>query len=181
MTIRRTTLKKVKERFGKSAKELFVEHIQSKNVTNNDFCARIGIHPDTYFRWLKEFGIEGVGTGHSKIGQKRAYKARVNKGQITPLGHKRINSRGYYETKTTHQKRYNYTAEHRLIVESLLGRSLYKNECVHHIDDNKLNNDTANLIVITKYQHRLLNLIIRHSDKRFIECLLKTITKRALS
>jgi hypothetical protein len=48
-------------------------------------------------------------------------------------------------------------AEHILIAESCLGRSLEKGEIVHHKDFNKLNNDVKNLLIgITRKQHQQL-------------------------
>ena len=46
--------------------------------------------------------------------------------------------------------------EHRLIMEKALGRKLDQTEAVHHIDDNGLNNDLANLQVIDEYEHNIL-------------------------
>jgi hypothetical protein len=44
-------------------------------------------------------------------------------------------------------------AEHRFLMERLLKRKLRRNELVHHIDGNRLNNDIKNLIVVTNKQH----------------------------
>lgn len=38
--------------------------------------------------------------------------------------------------------------EHRLVMESMLGRRLAPTEVVHHIDENGLNNDPANLVLV---------------------------------
>ena len=42
---------------------------------------------------------------------------------------------------------------HRHIMQSHLGRQLGFNECVHHIDGNKLNNNLENLVVIDRGSH----------------------------
>ncbi len=42
---------------------------------------------------------------------------------------------------------------HVLIVEQLIGRRLFRNEVVHHIDGNTLNNDQDNLWLMTISQH----------------------------
>lgn len=49
-------------------------------------------------------------------------------------GHQRANNKGYVYT-------------HVLMAEKKLGRSLLSEECVHHIDKNKKNNDLDNLMV----------------------------------
>lgn len=42
---------------------------------------------------------------------------------------------------------------HRLLMEEFLGRKLSKNEHVHHIDENPLNNEIDNLQLMTKAEH----------------------------
>lgn len=46
----------------------------------------------------------------------------------------------------------------RYVMEQILGRKLTKNEIVHHIDGNKLNNDPSNLQVMTKAEHTRLHM-----------------------
>lgn len=46
-----------------------------------------------------------------------------------------------------------YQYEHRIVMEKYLGRKLRPDEAVHHIDENKLNNDIANLKLMTKREH----------------------------
>ena len=43
--------------------------------------------------------------------------------------------------------------EHRLIVENHLGRKLDRDEEVHHINGDKINNRIENLVVMSKSQH----------------------------
>ena len=47
-----------------------------------------------------------------------------------------------------------YIREHILVMEKYLGRYLTEDEVVHHIDENKLNNDISNLQLMTKYEHK---------------------------
>lgn len=60
-----------------------------------------------------------------------------------------------------------YVAEHRLVVEKHLGRSLRFNEIVHHIDGNPRNNEIKNLVVTTRKEHPHLHgsLSEEHKNK----------------
>jgi hypothetical protein len=64
-----------------------------------------------------------------------------------------IDSNGY-KVITVDRKKY---LEHRYIMEQHLGRKLAKNEEVHHLDGDKLNNDINNLIVLSKADHTKLH------------------------
>jgi HNH endonuclease len=47
--------------------------------------------------------------------------------------------------------------EHRHVMELKLGRKLTSAEIVHHADGNPLNNDPANLVILTRSQHQRLH------------------------
>lgn len=51
-----------------------------------------------------------------------------------------------------------YVREHRLIMEDSLGRYLTKDEIVHHIDEDTLNNKLNNLRLLSGTEHRRLHL-----------------------
>lgn len=62
----------------------------------------------------------------------------------------RITSTGYIEyTMGDNAGR----LEHVVIMESLIGRRLYANECVHHINKEKQDNRTENLQLMTRAEH----------------------------
>ena len=48
-------------------------------------------------------------------------------------------------------------AFHRHVVELQIGRKLTSNEVVHHVDGNPLNNDPANLVVLTRAEHQRMH------------------------
>lgn len=78
------------------------------------------------------------------------------KKQVTPSGYddypyKLINN-GYVVLYTRDFKR--LMGEHRYIMEKAIGRKLSKDEIVHHIDKNPLNNKLENLQIVTKEEHR---------------------------
>lgn len=64
----------------------------------------------------------------------------------------------------------NYTYEHRLVMESHLGRKLKRTEVVHHIDGDKANNALCNLVVTNQSEHRSHHASqqIRKTPKEFI-------------
>lgn len=47
--------------------------------------------------------------------------------------------------------------EHRLIMENHIGRPLRRDEHVHHIDENKMNNSIENLMLVTPKEHAALH------------------------
>jgi len=57
----------------------------------------------------------------------------------------------------------NDRAVHCIIVERILGRSLFSNEVVHHIDGDSLNNNPNNLFVMTRSNHNLCHCSLQSS------------------
>lgn len=49
--------------------------------------------------------------------------------------------------------------EHVMVMADFIGRKLYSNECVHHIDRNKKNNHITNLMLLTLSEHAELHRI----------------------
>jgi hypothetical protein len=45
---------------------------------------------------------------------------------------------------------------HSLVAEMIIGRALFKNECVHHVDGDTLNSDPNNLCVVKRVEHNAL-------------------------
>ena len=55
--------------------------------------------------------------------------------------------------------------KHRYIMEKLLGRTLGKDECVHHIDENPRNNDINNLMLLSRSDHMKLHQSLRKAKE----------------
>ena len=71
-------------------------------------------------------------------------------------GGRRINSSGYiliYSRGHPKADANHYVREHILVMEKMIGRHLDKNECVHHKDENRQNNDISNLQLMTRAEH----------------------------
>lgn len=65
-----------------------------------------------------------------------------------------INGQGYQEyTRGEHKGR----SVHIVAMEARIGRMLLEDECVHHVDGNKLNNNENNLALLTKSGHMRLH------------------------
>ena len=76
-------------------------------------------------------------------------KERDDKGRFCTVQRDKFH-KGYkviYMPKHPHSRMNGYVYEHILVAKSKLGRPLYGNEVVHHIDGNKLNNSPENLMV----------------------------------
>ena len=71
-------------------------------------------------------------------------------GTIVPDGYKKITVNGQR------------ILEHRHIVEQHIGRKLRKDEVVHHLDGNRLNNELSNLVITHQSHHA------KHSPKGIV-------------
>lgn len=60
---------------------------------------------------------------------------------------------GYYDPTHTLANKDGLVYEHRLIASQMLGRDITASEVVHHIDENKLNNDPTNLMIFKSKAH----------------------------
>mgnify|MGYP003330831759 FL=1 len=103
--------------------------------------------------------------GKNGQGKKKGKKYKNLQGKNSPRwkGGRYINSQGYVMIFINEDGRSHnspgfkaYRKEHTVVAERELGRSLTKEECVHHIDGNRQNNDWSNLAVINSNGHHKL-------------------------
>jgi hypothetical protein len=108
------------------------------------------------------------GKHHSKISRKKISETRLARnftGMIGPdnpswNGGKSIKDGYIMILKRDHPNANarGYVHEHRLVMESKLGRNLGKNEIVHHLDGDKKNNCIDNLVRMSQSDHlKLMN------------------------
>ena len=67
---------------------------------------------------------------------------------------------GYIEISSKSSKIFR-KREHQIVMENYLGRELRRNECVHHIDGNKQNNNINNLALMDISAHARLHSLER--------------------
>ena len=81
-------------------------------------------------------------------------------------GYGRINNYGYRMIRGDDGKP---RAEQRVVVENILGRRLQKDEIVHHVNGNKLDNRNNNLLVCSRSYHKCLHetMAIKYQQKHF--------------
>ena len=96
---------------------------------------------------------------------KQARKKYSNAQSILMTGKKRADCRAWKGGKiiTTAGYQYEYIGnekyrpEHRLVMEKHLSKKLFRNEVVHHINENKLDNRIENLMILSNSEHMKLH------------------------
>jgi len=101
-----------------------------------------------------------------KLGYKQTEEHKNKRKGISNYNYKEIGTikfdkmSGYTYIKTAKGP---WIKEHRLIVESYIGRKLISGELVHHIDGNKLNNNLENLYIFKNQEsHFAFEILIRN-------------------
>lgn len=103
-----------------------------------------------------------------RLGLYRAHDIAVKNRSNSRVGSKSSNwhggishsSKGYVLVKFPGHPRADtkgYVLQHILVMESIIGRHLYENECVHHINKIKNDNRPENLRLMTKAEHTKLH------------------------
>lgn len=117
------------------------------------FCSRKclntarGLFPE-YLFIIKKIADIRRGKKESEVIRKRKSIARLE--YCKTIVGKIISSKQYnliYAPDHFSHEYCNYVAQHRYLVETILKRPLTKNECVHHINENKKDNRIINLMV----------------------------------
>jgi hypothetical protein len=108
----------------------------------------------------------------TKKKMRKAHQKRV----FLSIGNTFVN-RGYIWVKVGKQK---YVAQQRVVVEKYIGRKLKKNELVHHLDGNGLNNKLNNLYIFTnKAIHFSVEILTKYGyiGRDFLKSNLKEFKK----
>jgi len=109
-------------------------------------------------------------------------KANLANGRYLPIGAVRTTSKGYLVEKIAHRKaQKNWRAQHRVVMERHLKRSLERTETVHHINNDVRDNRIENLVVMTSKEHSMMNHLLAFAsrcDERVVRIILQTMKDR---
>lgn len=128
---------------------------------------------------LQEAGFEVPKPFPSEKCIKNMIKAHKGKRSFHWKGGRMKNKFGYIQVwRPEHENasKSGYVLEHRLIMSDFLGRKLLRNELVHHIDGNKINNILSNLKLISIGKHTTLHFKGVLKNKKFVCRFCKTKT-----
>lgn len=119
-----------------------------ENLTMAKIAELCDVGSQTIFRWLWRFKIKTRTVSESKMGEKNnMWKGGrlVTNGYMYILkpSHPNANSKGY-------------VAEHRLVIEEILGRYLKKGETPHHKNRIKNDNRPENLSLFSSHSQHLI-------------------------
>lgn len=145
-------------------KEEFIDLYINKKLSGLEIARHFKIGRTTVSRYIKRYGLEPRSISEIRKNKKWSPSAeqiqksiaynKAHSGEKSPSykgGH--INKDGYKVIR----KDGKYYKEHRYIMMQHIGRELSRNEDVHHINGNKLDNHIENLQLLTKSEHSQLH------------------------
>ena len=95
------------------------------------------------------------GTTSMRSGSRSTVASRPRKSSKSKSLQTRVNSSGYQQFKDN--KTGKWVLTHRRVAEKKVGGKIFHGREVHHIDGNKNNNRSSNLLVVSKEQHRRIH------------------------
>lgn len=154
--------------------QLYCEEMKS----SVDIGKSYEVSPSTVCKLLKSYGIQARTPGQGSrdfawknVGKKREFSqehreklraATLRHGEENAVGMS-YKTDGYVEyTRGPNKGR----LVHVVLMEQHIGRSLRRNEVVHHRDENKHNNDLDNLELMTRSAHARLHRLLEQQRKQ---------------
>lgn len=107
--------------------------------------AHFGIHSSSVQRKLKSVGVEMRPAGFRKGSDHHAWKDGLIKSSTGYVMRLVYEDDPFFKMGQVKADGLRYVLEHRYVMAKHLGRPLRKEETVHHIDGDKMNNDLSNL------------------------------------
>ena len=117
----------------------------------------------------------------SNLGNVRSFKKDKINGNLLKL---HINNKGYFHVKLYKNGKGKDKKIHIVMYEIFYNYILKNNECIHHIDENKLNNKLQNFKLMTKHNHLKLHnkkdkhpMFGKHHSEKTLKLMSKTQKK----
>ena len=135
-----------------------------ENKTQVEIAKLLGTSQHVIWKALKNFEIPTrIAAKRDQIGEKNSFWKggrflNSSKGKGTKSY---FSDNGYYYIKMPdhpNARKNGYVAEHTFTATEMRGSPLLKNECVHHIDMNKQNNNADNLVICDRSIHRRFHM-----------------------
>ena len=150
-----------------------IEYKTYKSINKKTCSRECSIELKRKIKWnkykcvCKQCGAEFMPKRHNDGGIHCSYKCASlsrTKNRVDRNGYWYVHTKGH-----PNASKQNYVAEHHLIMEEKLGHYIEDGYVVHHIDENKKNNDISNLQYMTDSDHKSLHARKRGKNGRFIK------------
>jgi len=94
--------------------------------------------------------------------KKKSEKNILKVNKLYKIYYKRTNSYYYKYAFKDCEGKWIIKSYHVALMEQKIGRRLFINECVHHIDGDTLNNNIFNLFLVTRSEHTIAHISLQH-------------------
>lgn len=147
---RRIAYSKRGNRSDEEFKQFLIDEYLKKKRSMNSIANELNVSKIIVSRYLDKY----------EIPKRTKSEQQKREGAVNWRGGKCITTHGYVKIFLPDHpfaSSAGYVYEHRLVVEKSIGRYLTSDEIVHHIDQNKKNNDVHNLLVLSAKNHAKLH------------------------